>query len=115
MNGKEIKISVKSQFRASHYHDGALDEPLHDHTFIYIATLKGQLNNEGFLVDFREVEKFLFELNKSLSFKILNEIIPNSTTENVAIFLFNKIKEQYPQIYKIQVFEKENYSVTYEE
>ena len=112
---KDIKISVKSQFRASHYHDGALNEPLHDHTFIYTVTLKGPLNKEGFLVDFREVEKFLYELSKSLSFKVLNEIIPNSTTENVAIFLFNEIKEKYPQICKIQVFEKENYSVTYEE
>lgn len=112
---KNIKISVKSQFRASHYHEGSLDEPVHDHTFIYIATLTGPLNEEGFLVDFREVEQFLLELNKSLSFKVLNKIIPNSTTENVAIFLFNKIKEKYPQICKIQVFEKENYSVTYEE
>jgi 6-pyruvoyltetrahydropterin/6-carboxytetrahydropterin synthase len=111
---KDIKISVRSQFRASHYHDGALDEPIHDHTFIYTATLKGPLNEEGFLVDFREVEKFLEELNKELSFKVLNKIIPNSTTENVAIFLFNKIKERFPQICEIHVFEKENYSVTYE-
>ncbi len=112
---KDIKISVKSQFRASHYHNGSLSEPLHDHTFIYIVTLKGPLNEEGFLVDFREVEEFLNTLNKSLSFKVLNKIISNSTTENVAIFLFNKIKKKFPQICKIQVFEKENYSVTYEE
>ena len=112
---KDIKISVKSQFRASHYHDGALNEPVHDHTFVYIVSLKGPLNEEGFLVDFRKVEEFLYELNKSLSFKVLNKIIPNSTTENVAIFLFSKVKEKFPQIYKIQVFEKENYSVTYEE
>ncbi len=112
---KNIKISVKSQFRASHYHDGALDEPIHDHTFVYIVTLTGPLNEEEFLVDFREVEQFLNELNKGLSFKVLNKIIPNSTTENVAIFLFNKIKEKFPQICKIEVFEKENYSVTYEE
>lgn len=112
---KNIKISVKSQFRASHYHDGALDEPIHDHTFVYIVTLTGPLNEEGFLVDFRKVEQFLNELNKGLSFKVLNKIIPNSTTENVAIFLFNKIKEKFPQICKIEVFEKENYSVIYEE
>lgn len=111
---QNIKISVKSQFRASHYHDGALSEPVHDHTFVYIVSLKGPINEEGFLVDFREVENFLYELNKSLSFKVLNKIIPNSTTENVAIFLFNKVKEKFPQIYKIQVFEKENYSVIYE-
>ncbi len=111
---KDIQITVKSQFRASHYHDGSLSEPVHDHNFIYIVTLKGPLNAEGFVVDFREVEEFLYELNKSLSFKVLNKIIPNSTTENVAIFLFDKVKEKFPQICKIQVFEKENYSVIYE-
>lgn len=112
---KEIQISVKSQFHASHYHQGALNEKLHDHTFIYIVTLKGPLNEEGFLLDFREVESYLQELNKSLSLKVLNEIIPLSTTEAVAIFLFNKVKAKFPQTCKIQVFEKENYSVTYEE
>ena len=111
---KDIQISIKSQFRASHYHDGSLSEPLHDHTFEYIITLKGPLNEEGFLIDFREVESFLYELNKGLSFKVLNRIIPLSTTEAVAVFLFDKIKERFPQVCKIQVFEKENYSVTYE-
>lgn len=112
---KEIKISIKSEFRASHYHSGSLSEPVHDHTFVYIITLKGPLNAEGFLVDFREVENYLCTLNKSLSMKILNQVIPVSTTEAIAIYLFNKVKEKYPQICKIQVFEKENYSVTYEE
>ena len=111
---KDIQISIKSQFRASHYHEGSLSEPLHDHTFEYIITLKGPLNDEGFLVDFREVEDYLRELNKGLCFKVLNNIIPLSTTESVAIFLFDKVKEKFPQICKIQVFEKENYSVTYE-
>ena len=72
---KDIKISVKSQFRASHYHNGALDEPVHDHTFVYIATLKGPLNEEGFLVDFCEIEQFLYDLNKGLSFKVLNNLL----------------------------------------
>ena len=112
---KDIKISIKSQFRASHYHNGSLSEPLHDHTFTYIITLKGPLNDEGFLVDFREVENYLYEVNRGLSMKILNQIIPVSTTEAIAVFLFNKVKEKFPQICKIQVFEKENYSVTYEE
>lgn len=112
---KEIKISIKSQFRASHYHKGSLSEPLHGHTFVYIVTLKGPLNDEGFLVDFREVEDFLRIINKNLSMKVLNKIIPLSTTEALAISLFKTIKEKFPQLCKIQVFEKENYSVTYEE
>lgn len=112
---KGIEISVKSQFRASHFHKGALNEPLHDHTFIYTVTLKGPLNDEGFLIDFREIENYLKELNKSLSLQILNNIIPLSTTEVIAIFLFDKIKAKFPQTKKIHIFEKENYSVTYEE
>jgi len=111
---KEIKISIKSQFRASHYHNGSLSEPIHDHTFVYVVTLKGPINDEGFLVDFREVENRLLEINRELSSQILNKIVPLGTTETIAVYLFDKVKEIFPQICKIQVFEKENYSVTYE-
>ena len=87
---------------------------MHDHTFVYIVTLKGPLNDEGFLVDFREVENYLLGTNKHLASQILNKVIPSGTTEAVAIYLFDKVKEKFPQVCKIQVFEKENYSVTYE-
>lgn len=115
MTNKTATIWVSSGFKAYHYHGGALNEEKHAHDFKYKIFLKGQLNAEGFLVDFREVEKLLNIINARLENKILNEIIPPATTEVLAIYLFEEIKKTFPQIYKIELNEKENYGAIYEE
>ena len=64
MKNKTATIWVSSGFKAYHYHGGALNEEKHTHDFKYKIFLKGQLNKEGFLVDFREVEKLLNTINE---------------------------------------------------
>ena len=115
MKNKTATIWVSSGFTAYHYHGGALNEEKHSHNFKYKIFLKGPLNEEGFLVDFREVENILKEINARLENKVLNEIIPPATTEVLAIYLFKEIKKTFPQISRIELNEKENYGAVYEE
>lgn len=115
MKNKTATIWVSSGFKAYHYHGGALNEDKHSHDFKYKIFLKGPLNKEGFLVDFREVEKLLNIINADLENKILNDIIPPATTEILAIYLFKEIKKTFPQICRIELNEKENYGAIYEE
>lgn len=115
MKNKTVTIWVSSGFKALHYHGGALNEEKHTHDFKYKVFLKGPLNAEGFLVDFREVENLLKEINTKLENKILNDIIPPATTEVLAIYLFEEIKKTFPQICRIEINEKENYGAVYEE
>ena len=114
MENKTATIWVSSGFKALHYHGGSLNEEKHSHDFKYKIFLKGQLNAEGFLVDFREVEKLLNAINARLENKILNDIIPPATTEVLAIYLFGEIKKTFPQICRIELNEKENYGAVYE-
>ena len=115
MENKTATIWVTSAFKAFHYHGGALNEEKHSHNFKYKVFLKGPLNKEGFLIDFREVEKLLTQINARLENQILNTIIPPATTEVLAIYLFEEVKKSFPQIYRIELNEKENYGVIYEE
>ena len=115
MKNKIATIWVSSGFKAWHYHGGALNEYKHAHNFKYKVFLKGPLNEEGFLVDFREVEKLLNTLNARLENHVLNNIIPPATTEILAIYLFEEIKKTFPQICRIELNEKENYGAIYEE
>ncbi len=115
MENRTATIWVASGFKAQHYHGGALNEDKHAHDFKYKIFLKGPLNAEGFLVDFREVEKLLNTINVRLENQILNEIIPPATTEILAIYLFEEIKKTFPQICRIELNEKENYGAIYEE
>lgn len=115
MKNKLLTIWVASGFKAFHYHGGTLAEEKHAHDFKYKIFLKGFLNSEGFLVDFREVEKLLNTINARLENKILNDIIPPATTEVLAIYLFEEIKRNFPQICRIELNEKQNYGAVYEE
>jgi len=111
---KNVSITVSSAFTASHWHDKALNEPVHSHNFKYSVTLTGPLNEEGFLADFRALEEVLKTLNARLENKTLNDIFKYPTTENLAIYIFEEISKTYPQTSKVTVREKEDYSATYE-
>lgn len=111
---KTVSITVESSFSASHWHDKTLNEPLHAHHFNYAVTLTGELNQEGFLVDFRTLQTALESLNTRLENKNLNEIFRYPTTENLAIYIFEDIAKIYPQVSKVTVREKEGFSATYE-
>lgn len=115
MENKTAIIWVSSQFKAFHYHGGALNEQEHSHNFKYKVFFTGPLNKEGFLIDFREVENLLKQINAHLENKILNQIIPPATTEVLAIYLFKEIKKTFPQLCRIELNEKENYGAVYEE
>ncbi len=111
---KTVSITVESSFRAAHWHDKSLNEPLHAHNFCYGVTLAGELNDEGFLVDFRALQTDLEKLNARLENKNLNELFQHPTTENLAIYIFEEVAKTYPQISKVTVNEKEGFSATYE-
>lgn len=111
---KKVSITVESSFRAAHWHDKSLNEPLHCHNFSYGVTLAGEINGEGYLVDFRALQASLQELNKTLENKNLNELFRYPTTETLAIYIFEELSKQYPKTVKVIVKEKEGFSATYE-
>jgi len=115
MKNKIFSIKVSSAFKAFHSHDKTLNEAAHSHNFKYTVTLKGPLNDEGYLIDFREIDTLLTQISKMLEGRNLNEVIPVPTTENLACYIFGKVKEKFPQTCKIELSEKENYQAVYEE
>lgn len=112
---KKYSVAVTSSFTAAHWHDKTLSEAAHTHNFKYEVYLSGPLNEEGYLVDFRKLEERLNILSKSLEGRLLNDILRNPTTENLACWLFYEVKKTFPQIKKVTVREKENYFAAYEE
>ncbi|MDR0646461.1 MAG: 6-carboxytetrahydropterin synthase, partial [Elusimicrobiota bacterium] len=109
MAQKTFTITLHSSFKAKHWHDGALNEPMHEHNFKYEAVFGGHLNKEGYIADFREIEEKLKEINLKLEGKDLNIILRYPTAENLASYLFDEIQKSFPQLVKIIVQESENY------
>lgn len=115
MQNKIFSIKISSAFKAYHSHDKSLNEAAHSHNFKYEITIKGPLNDEGYIEDFRKVEEFLTQISQSLEGKNLNEVLPVPTTENLAYLIFTKVKAVFPGTCKIELREKENYLACYEE
>lgn len=108
-----FKITVSSSFTASHWHDKSLNEPAHQHHFKYSVSLKGPLNDEGYLADFRQLEALLAQINAGLENRLLNDIFKYPTTENISYYIFTEVKKHFPQTAEVIVHEKENYSASY--
>ena len=112
MSEKIFTITVSSKFTASHWHDKSLNEPAHQHNFKYSVVLKGPLNDEGYLADFRLIEAKLAQISAVLEGKSLNDIFKYPTTENIAFYIFSEVKKTFPQTREATVYETENYSAT---
>ncbi len=115
MQNKIFSIKVSSAFTAYHSHDKSLNEAAHNHNFKYEITIKGPLNDEGYIEDFRKVEEVLTQISQNFEGKNLNELMTAPTTENLAYQIFEKVKAVFPGTCKIELREKENYLASYEE
>lgn len=110
-------IRVKRKFNAAHfltdYHGSP--EPLHGHTWeveVYIEA--HELDKGGMGIDFVEIDRFLQETLPD--YKLLNEVFEFSpSAENVARWLYGVLKDRYPALRKVVVWETENCGAEYYE
>lgn len=83
-----------------------MSEPVHPHTFVVRITMRGDANEEGFVVDFRAVKRLFRRLiTQELQGKNLDELFEYATSENLAAWVWEKLEPFYP-LYSIEVREK---------
>ena len=92
MYKKKYYIRKTFKFHASHavkIH-GAFENQ-HGHTFLASITYQGDKNDEGLIVDFQELERFINkEILSSINRVDLNKTFKNPTTENIAEFIWSR-------------------------
>lgn len=112
----KLELNCVFHFAASHfltkYHGKC--EDLHGHNYKVIVTIEGEVQDDGMVLDFKIVKSKVKEkVIKVLDHKHLNDIIDNPSAEHVAIWIWDKIKDDMP-LKKVTVYETENYYCTYE-
>ena len=123
-----FEISIKSEFSSAHNLRGYLGkcESLHGHNWqVEIVVLSRKLDKIGMAIDFKKLKEIVGKIIKELDHKYLNKLPyfkkvnpvrkkavrnkhrfsngVNPTSENIAKFIFNKVK---PRLKKEIVFLK---------
>lgn len=105
-----MEVSRIFNFSASHfltnYHGKC--ENLHGHNYKVIVTIEGEVKNDGMVMDFAEIKKIVNEkVLNDLDHSHLNEILENPSSENLAVYIWDKLKIHLP-LKKITIYETEN-------
>jgi len=107
-------IRVRREFSAAHYitpYRGA-PEPIHGHNWKVEVHLEvEELDEGGIGIDFLEVDTFLGEILPDHT--LLNEILPSPSAENLARWIFNRVKERYGTVKKVVVWETDRYGAEF--
>jgi len=81
---------------------------LHGHSYRVKIYIKGEVNNEnGMLIDFGEIKRIVSPLISELDHSLLNDKIglENPTSENLSIWIWNKIISNISLLSKVEVCE----------
>lgn len=105
--------TIRKQFSCSsgHYLLGLSKEHpcgnFHGHNYTFTFEFKADyLDNVGFVLDYREMQSIKDFIDQSLDHKDLNTVLSfNPTSENIAKFLFQAFKKEYPILSAVEVSE----------
>jgi len=113
-------ISRDFKFDAAHklekYHGKC--ESLHGHTYRIRVTLCGEPDEEGMIIDFLQLKDIVKrEVLDQLDHSYLNQIIDQPTAENIARWVWNRLKipltNEGHALYEVTVWESEDAFVIY--
>ena len=116
-------VKVSCQFDAAHFlrnYEGKCAN-LHGHTWTVVVYLKvSEVNQIGISVDFQEVRNALEPVIQQIDHHLLNDIEPfktkeNPSAENIARWIFRKLRPHLPDIHQVEVYESPTCSVLYNE
>jgi 6-pyruvoyltetrahydropterin/6-carboxytetrahydropterin synthase len=81
---------------------------LHGHSFRVEVTVRGPVDpRTGWLMDFAELKAKLRPLEDQLDHRFLNEVpgLENSTSENIARWIWMRLKPEVAPLFAVTVFE----------
>ncbi len=113
-------VKVEASFSSAHNLRGYKGkcEDLHGHNWKVEAAVSGKkLDDIGMVMDFKYLKMKLNEVLEGLDHKYLNDIPYfkkiNPTSENIAKYIYDKLKPFVQDLGLVTVWESENSSATY--
>jgi 6-pyruvoyltetrahydropterin/6-carboxytetrahydropterin synthase len=102
------KFSVESAHRLPNVPPGHKCARLHGHSFQIEIHVSGPVDPaSGWVMDFADIKKAFAPVFEQIDHRYLNEIpgLENPTSENIARWIWQKLKPSLPQLSKIVISE----------
>lgn len=116
-----MKIFKKFTFDSAHFlpnvPEGHKCKEIHGHTYKLTVFLEGELEKDlNWVSDFAEVKRVIKPVIDRIDHKLLNNIegLENPTCEQIAIWLWDKIKGDMPLMSRIELHETPTSGAIYE-
>ncbi len=93
---EKLRIGREFVFDAAHYTvsaGGSPCEELHGHTYRLEVTVAGKVRENGMVMDFSDLKTVVEGIIKHLDHTNLNNILDNPTTENLVLWIYQKLKQ----------------------
>ena len=90
---------------------------MHGHTYRLVVFIEGNLDKElGWVMDFSDLKKVIDPIVDMVDHQLLNNLegLENPTCENIAIWLWDRIKAGVPSLVKMELHETPTSGVVYE-
>jgi 6-pyruvoyltetrahydropterin/6-carboxytetrahydropterin synthase len=112
-------ISKEFHFSAAHQLVGlSEDHPcmrVHGHNYVLKVFLRGELNNDGFVQDYRELASISDWIQNTLDHRNLNDVFSFQTSvENMSKYIFDLFKPQFPLLFAVELSETPKTNCRYE-
>lgn len=113
------RIKKTFKFSASHQLTGLPESHpcsrLHGHNYVVIIELQSDsLDNNGFVLDFGELKKLKYHIDKKFDHQHLNKIVTfNPTSENLAKYFYDWSRQFWNQVAACRVKETEGTMAEY--
>lgn len=111
-----VSLSFDAAHRLPNVPEGHRCGNLHGHTFvteIYVSGVVGETS--GWVLDFSDIKAVAKPVISQLDHNYLNDIegLENPTSENIAVWIWNKLKTDLPGLSKIVVKESPTSAAMY--
>jgi 6-pyruvoyltetrahydropterin/6-carboxytetrahydropterin synthase len=112
-------ISKEFQFSASHQLQDLNEEHpcgrMHGHNYTLRVFLKGELNDQGFVQDYNDLEPISIWIDHTLDHRNLNEVFDFQTSvENMSKYIYDLFKPQFPLLFAVEMSETPKTCCRYE-
>lgn len=88
-------FTIEAAHRLPSVPKGHKCENMHGHSWAIKIGITGEVNEDGWVLDFAHVDEAFAPIFKDLDHSVLNEKIDNPTSENLAIYIWNRLENAF--------------------